>query len=69
MKNAKKIDIRPFTRQFYRGNYGYLILALLELFLMVALNLVVSWLLQQTIDLIGGVLHQFSHVGKKVFFL
>ncbi|MBR5253182.1 MAG: ABC transporter ATP-binding protein [Clostridia bacterium] len=55
MKNAKKIDIRPFTRQFYRGNLWYLILALIELFLMVALNLVVSWLLQQTIDLIGGV--------------
>ena len=54
-KHAKKPDIRPFTRQFYRGNYGYLALALLQLVLMVVVNLLLSWLLQQVLDLVAGI--------------
>ena len=54
MKN-KKVDIRPYTRQFYRGNVLSFALALSETLLTVIFNLIVSWLLQQILDLIGGV--------------
>ena len=54
MKN-KKIDIRPYTRQFYRGNVLSFTFALSETLLTVIFNLIVSWLLQQILDLIGGV--------------
>lgn len=54
MKN-KKVDIRPYTRQFYRGNVLSFTLALSETLLTVIFNLIVSWLLQQILDLIGGV--------------
>lgn len=49
-----KRDIRPYTRQFYRGNIFPLILGLLRSVLMVGSNLMVSWLLQQVLDLIAG---------------
>lgn len=48
------IDIRPFTRQFYRGNGIYLFLAGVETILMVAAELMISWLLMQVTDLISG---------------
>ncbi len=54
MKN-NKIDIRPYTRQFYRGNILSFTFALSETLLTVIFNLIVSWLLQQILDLIGGV--------------
>ena len=54
MKN-NKIDIHPYTRQFYRGNIFSFTLALSETLLTVIFNLIVSWLLQQILDLIGGV--------------
>ncbi len=47
-------DIKPFLRQFYRGNAGYLFLAVLQTIFMTAANLLVSWLIQQIIDMIGG---------------
>ena len=50
----KNIDIRPYTKQFYRGNIAPLLLALLQTFLSAAGNLLVAWLLQQILDLIGG---------------
>lgn len=49
-----KIDIRPFTRQFYRGNGGYFALAMAQTVLGTAAQLMISWLLQQIIDLITG---------------
>lgn len=57
MKKAKepKIDIKPFTRQFYRGNSIYIALALLQTVFITAANLLVSWLIQQIIDMISGV--------------
>ncbi|MBP3378288.1 MAG: ABC transporter ATP-binding protein [Clostridia bacterium] len=54
-KDSNKINVRPYTKQFYRGNCGYLALSLLEVTLTVLLNLVVSWLLQQITDLISGI--------------
>lgn len=48
------IDIRPYKRQFYRGNKAYFALALLATLCCAAIELIVSWLLQQLADLIGG---------------
>ena len=53
MKNSK-VDIRPFTKQFYRGNVVNLVLSLCETLLASSGALLVSWLMQQLIDLIGG---------------
>jgi len=53
MKN-KKMDIRPYTKQFYKGNVIYFIFALCETLLGAIGALLVSWLIQQLIDLIGG---------------
>ena len=49
----KKIDIRPYTKQFYKGNIASFIFALCETLLGAIGALLVSWL-QQLIDLIGG---------------
>ncbi|MBO5270343.1 MAG: hypothetical protein J6B77_06130, partial [Clostridia bacterium] len=49
-----KTDIRPYTRQFYRGNRGRFLLALCEIVLGAIGALLISWLLQQILDLIGG---------------
>lgn len=48
-------DIRPFTRQFYRGTKRYIALGFLQTIIMTAANLLISWLLQQMIDLANGV--------------
>lgn len=50
----KKIDIHPYTRQFYKGNIIYFIFALFETLFGTIASLLVSWLMQQLIDLIGG---------------
>jgi len=55
-----RIDIRPYTRQFYRGNVFPLVLAVVRSALMVTSNLAVSWLLQQVLDLIAGEAVGFS---------
>lgn len=49
-----KPDIRAYTKQFYRGNGVYFVLAMVQTALMVASQLLISWLLQQVIDLITG---------------
>ena len=49
-----KTDIRPFTRQFYRGNKSRLILAVLGLLLATGVELMVSWLIQQLVDMTTG---------------
>ena len=59
MKN-KKLDIRPYTKQFYRGNVLNFLFALCETLLGVIGALLVSWLIQQLIDLIGGYETGFS---------
>ena len=59
MKN-KKTDIRPYTKQFYKGNVAYFIFALCETLLSAIGALIASWLIQQLIDLIGGYTTAFS---------
>lgn len=51
---TQKSNIRPYIRQFYRGNYGYLALSVFETVLTTAVNLLISWLLQQVLDLVSG---------------
>ena len=55
MARANTPDIRPYTRQFYRGTKRYLVLGLIQTIIMTAANLLISWLLQQMIDLANGV--------------
>ena len=54
MAKQEKTNIKPFTRQFYRGNVGYLILAVLGLLLDTGVNLMISWLIQQLVDMTTG---------------
>ena len=54
MNKQQIINIKPFTRQFYRGNMGYLILAVLGLLLATGGELMVSWLIQQLVDMTTG---------------
>ena len=53
MKN--NVNIRPFVRQFYRGNGLLFVLAMMQTLLITAGQLMISWLLQQILDLITGV--------------
>lgn len=53
MKN-ESVDIRPYTRQFYKGSGVILVFLFFHIILDTLLNLTVSWLLQQFTDLIGG---------------
>ena len=50
----KHSDIRPFTRQFYRGNGLRFALAMVQTVLMAVTSLVLAWLLQLTIDMATG---------------
>ena len=58
--NNKKIDIRRFKKQFYKGNFVYFIFALLVILLSSILSLVVSWLMKELIDLISGTNTRFT---------
>lgn len=53
-KKEKKIDIRPFTRQFYKNNKWCMVLVITKTILFTTANLMISWLLQQIIDLVAG---------------
>lgn len=55
-----KADIRPYIRQFYRGNGLCFALAMVQILLMTSSNLLISWMLQQIPDLIAGVDTGFS---------
>ena len=59
----EKLDIRPFTRQFYKRNNVCFIAMVLVVILTALGNLVVSWLLQQITDIIGGYDTGFSLGG------
>ncbi len=50
-----KASIRPFTKNFYRKNRWCLILAVMETLFMTASSMMISWLIQQIIDLTTGV--------------
>ena len=49
-----RINIRPYTKQFYRGNGICFLLAMLQTALMTFAELFLAWLLQQVIDLTTG---------------
>lgn len=49
------VDIRPYTRQFYKGNGICFLFAFIQTLLVTAGNLVISWLIQQILDLVAGV--------------
>lgn len=57
---ANKTNIKPYRRQFFRGNIGYLVLALMRTLFFTAAALLVSWLIQQIIDMISGIDIGFS---------
>lgn len=47
-------SIRPFKRQFYKGNVPFLILGVVSTLLFTCSNLAISWLMQRAIDLASG---------------
>lgn len=53
-KTVHKADIRPFTRQFFKGSTVQLALAAVETLMSVAGNILVAWLIQQLLDLVAG---------------
>ena len=54
MKQTTEISIRPYTKEFYRGNGIYFLLAMLQTVLATFAELFLAWLLQQVIDLTTG---------------
>lgn len=56
----KKAYRNSFIKQFYKGNIGRLLLGVLYTVLIAAANLVISWLLQQIIDVASGTDTGFS---------
>ena len=60
MKKQSHSDIRPFTRQFYRGNGVRFALAMVQTVFLTRANLMVSWLIQQIIDFTNGIDIGFS---------
>ncbi len=57
---SKKTDIRIYTKQLYKGNVVFLICELCAILISAVGALMVSWLIQQLIDLIGGYETGFS---------
>lgn len=54
-EKEKRITITSYLKQFYRGNHGRLVIAMIPTLLITAGNLLISWLLQQILDLVAGV--------------
>lgn len=54
MKQNKKAIRRTFKKQFFRGNHFLFALVLLTTVLSAAINLVLSWMMQQLIDTASG---------------
>lgn len=50
-----KLDIRPYTRQFYKNNKWRMALMLVQTVMITVLNLLVSWLIKQLVDMMSGV--------------
>lgn len=51
---------KPLVSQFYKHNHGNFVLALFATVMMSFVNLVISWMLQQLVDLIAGTGNTFS---------
>lgn len=54
MMKKSNANIRPYTKQFYKGNGFCFALALGQTVLLTAGNLIISWLIQQILDLVAG---------------
>ncbi len=52
MKKNEKL--RPYMQQFYKGNGWRFVLAMVQTVLLTAANIMISWLIQQIIDLTTG---------------
>lgn len=52
---SRKEKLRPYMRQFYRGNGWRFTLAIVQTLLLTGANIMISWLLQQIVDLTTGV--------------
>ena len=50
-----KIDIKPYTRQFYKNNKWRMALMLIQTVMITVLNLLISWLIKQLVDMMSGV--------------
>lgn len=59
MKKTKQ-PIHSYIQQFYKGNILYFILGICETILLAATSLLLSWLMQQLIDLISGYHTEFT---------
>lgn len=57
---SKHASLRPYVRQFYKGNGGYLALVVLEIILSTGCNLLISRLIQLVLDLVAGEAVPFS---------
>lgn len=66
---GKKIDIRPFKRQFYKGNVLCFAMAMVETLLSAVGALIVSWLLQMLVDIVAGYDTGFSLTDLSVITL
>ena len=51
---SEKEKLRPYMRQFYRGNGWRFTLAMVQTLLLTGANIMISWLIQQIIDLTTG---------------
>ena len=54
-KTEKRVRRRPYIRQFYRGNRMAYCFAMASTMFVQAQNLLISWILQQMIDVVAGV--------------
>lgn len=54
MTKANNVSTGEFTRALFRGNGGYFLLAVLHTVTLTCANLMLSWLMQQLIDLATG---------------
>lgn len=59
-KTAIRKRRRSFTRQFYKGNTGAFLIAILQTIILVGANLMISWLMQVLIDVTTGTDTQFT---------
>lgn len=57
------VNIRPYTKQFYRGNIGYFSLAMLASLIGCVGALLVSWLLREITDMMSGYGTRFDLSG------
>ncbi len=50
-----KPNIKPYLLQFYLGNIGYLLISMIQTLILTATSLLTAWVIQQIIDILGGV--------------